>query len=76
MKTDETINQRAGKAAQKEWPKAKYICVGGPFDGQAMWLSKSNPSTVEFSLHGMRGRYLLNRETSGSTFVEWKENGK
>lgn len=70
-----SIKERPKRPKRSE-PKAKYTCVGGPFDGQVMWLSKSNPSTVEFSLRGMRGRYLLNRETSGSTFVEWKENGK
>ena len=56
--------------------RALYGCVGGPFDGQKVWLSGNSVQsihTAEFTLGAWHGRYVFDTSApNGSRKVVWQ----
>lgn len=57
-------------------PKKLYGCVGGPFDGQKIWLGGSTVQdvrTADFTLGTWHGRYVFDTSAAaGSRKVVWQ----
>ncbi len=53
-----TVKFRAERARRKRAvPTELMKCVDGPYAGQKLRVSKTLPSTMEFSVQGVTGRY-------------------
>lgn len=52
----------------KELAPRPYSCVGGPFAGSTIWLTRGVPQTMVFTVAGQRGRYVAD-----CNHVLWRE---